>query len=101
MGMETSVLAPGSDERAQRADSLKPGEYSSPFFYKVGYSIVRLDGREKAREKTYDEAGSEVSSTYQDFESKRLETDWLDGLRKQYPVVENKEVLKDAFAPTK
>ena len=101
MGIETSILAPGSDERAQRADSLSPGGVTSPFFYKVGYSIVRLDGREKSREKTFEEAGSEISSTYQDFESKRLESEWLDGLRKEYPVVENKEVLKDAFAPTK
>jgi peptidyl-prolyl cis-trans isomerase SurA len=99
--IEQDVLPPASDDRARRADSLAPGAVSAPFFYKVGYSIVRLDRREPARQKTFEEAGAEVSSAFQDYESKRLETEWLGRIRQAYPVVVNKEVLKNAFTPAK
>jgi len=99
--IEHSVLAPSADDRARRADSLAPGTTSAPFFYKVGYSLVRLDRREPAREKSFEEAGAEVSSAFQDYESKRLETEWLGRIRQEHPVVVNKEVLNNAFAPAK
>jgi hypothetical protein len=67
----------------------------------VGYSLVRLDRREPAREKSFEEAGAEVSSAFQDYESKRLETEWLGSIRQEHPVVVHKEVLKNAFAPAK
>ena len=96
---ETVVLPPATDERTQRADSLTTGAVTSPFLYKGYYTIVRLNAREQARRKTYEEAGPELSSAYQDYESKRLESDWLSQLRQKFPVVENKTVLKNAFAP--
>jgi peptidyl-prolyl cis-trans isomerase SurA len=98
---EQNILAPAADERAKRADSLTVGGYSESFFYKVGYCILRLDSREPSRQKTYEEAGGEVSTSFQDFEAKRLEKEWIDGLRQRYPVVEQKEVLRNAFAPEK
>ena len=97
---ETELLATTADERTVRADSLSPGTYSLPFLFKGYYTIVRLNAREKAHEKTYDEAGPELSSSYQDYESKRLETDWLGRLRSDFPVVEYKPVLHDAFLPS-
>jgi peptidyl-prolyl cis-trans isomerase SurA len=96
---ETAILPPSTDERTQRADSLTVGAVTPPFLYKGYYTIVRLNAREKARRKTYEEAGPELSSAYQDYESKRLEGDWLAQLRQKYPIVENKPVLKNAFAP--
>ena len=99
--LEQTILAPAADDRARRADSLAPGTASAPFFYKVAYSIVRLDRREPARQKSFEEAGAEVSSAFQDYESKRLEAEWLGRIRQQHPVVVNKEVLKDAFTPAK
>jgi peptidyl-prolyl cis-trans isomerase SurA len=98
---EQSLLAPAADERAKRADSLTVGGFSDPFFYKVGYCLLRLDAREPSRQKTFEEAGGEVSTSFQDFEAKRLEKEWIDGLRQRYPVVEQKEVLRNAFAPEK
>ena len=97
-GLETVILAPSADERAAHADSLKPHETSQPFPYKVGFSIVRLDRREPARRKQYEEAGAEVSSLFQDYEAKRLEKDWMDRVEKAHPVVVNKEALRQAFA---
>jgi hypothetical protein len=84
-----------------KADSLQVGTFSSPFNYRGNYTIVRLNKREPARRKTFAEAGTEVSSAFQEYESKRLEKEWLDGLRQRYPVVEYKEALKNAFAPAK
>jgi peptidyl-prolyl cis-trans isomerase SurA len=96
---EQSILAPGADERARRADSLAVSALSQPFFYKNGYVILRLDARDPSRQKTYEEAGPEVSTSFQDFEAKRLENEWIGGLKKRYPVVEQKDVLQHAFAP--
>ncbi len=98
--MESSLAAPASDERAKRADSLAVGGYSLPFYYKVAYSVVRKDGVEPARQKTFEESGAEVSSAYQEFESKRLETEWLERIKQYSPVIEHKELLKNAFAKT-
>ncbi len=97
--LETSILPASSDERTRRADSLTVGALSPPFLYSGSWSIVRLNGRDAARQKTYEEAGPEVSSAYQDAESKRLEGEWLQGLRRDFPVVEHPELLKTAFAP--
>jgi peptidyl-prolyl cis-trans isomerase SurA len=95
--IETAVLVPSADERTKNAEALAPGAVSEPFPFRSTYSIVRLNKLEPARQKTFEEAGGEVSSFFQETESKRLETEWLQGLRQRYPVVEHKEVLKDAF----
>lgn len=97
--LEQHLLAPEADERARYADSLAPGSVSVPFFFKVGYSLVRLEGRDPARHKTFDEAGAEVSSSFQDYEAKRLESEWLNRVRREHPVVEYRENLGKAFAP--
>jgi hypothetical protein len=99
--VEHGLAAPQADERAKYADSLSQGSFSSPFAYRGMYAIVRIDGRESARLKTFEEAGPEVASAYQEFESKRLENEWLAQLRRDFPVVENTSVLKEAFAPKK
>lgn len=96
---ETLILPAATDERSVRADSLQAGNFSQPFLYNNAYLIVRLNGREKAREKTFAEAGAELSSAFQDYESKRLENEWVLRLRKRFPVVENPAVLRSAFAP--
>lgn len=97
--IEHAVLPPTTDERSQHADSLTVGEYSLPFSYQNSWYIVRLNKKDPSRIKTFEEAGTEVSSAFQEYESKRLEREWLDGLKVAHPVVEYKEVLKHAFAP--
>jgi hypothetical protein len=98
--VEASFLPASTDERTKLADSLAVGTISKPFKFKFGISIIRVDKKEPARQKTFEEAGTEISSGFQEYESKRLENEWLDGLRKAYPVIEYKEALKNAFAPT-
>ena len=59
---------------------------------------MRFERREPTRRKSYEEAGAEVSSLFQDYEAKRLEKEWLDRVEKTHPVVVNKEALRQAFA---
>jgi peptidyl-prolyl cis-trans isomerase SurA len=97
--VESLLLPTTTDERTRNADSLSVGGISEPFRYSAVPTIVRLDGREKARQKTFEEASGEVSGAYQEAESKQLESDWLARLRRTYPVIENGKALQDAFAP--
>ena len=100
-GIENQLQPVTTDERTMKADSLQVGAFSAPFNYRGNFTVVRLNKKEPLRRKTYAEAGTEVSSAFQEYESKRLEKEWIDGLRKRSPVVENKEALKHAFAPSK
>jgi len=99
--LERGTMAPSADDRARRADSLALGAYSQPFSYRGMFAIVRFDGRDKARLRTFEEAGSELASAYQEYESKRLENEWMAELRKDFPVQVNTPVLKESFAPKK
>ncbi len=99
--VENQLQPVTTDERSMKADSLTAGKFSAPFNYRGNFTIIQLNKKDPLRRKTYAEAGTEVSSAFQEFESKRLEKEWLDGLRKRYPVVEHKEALKYAFAPAK
>ncbi len=96
--IEKQIQPVTTDERTAKADSLQEGQYSAPFLYRGYPTIVRLNKRDPLRQKTYEEAGTEVSSAFQEYESKRLENEWLESLRKKYPVVVYKERLKHAFA---
>jgi peptidyl-prolyl cis-trans isomerase SurA len=97
-GLESGLAAPAADERARYVDTLAVGAYSSPFIRKGIHSIVRKDGVEAARQKAFEECGAELSSAFQEYESKRLEAEWLNGIKQYAPVVEHKELLKNAFA---
>ncbi len=79
----------------------KPGEYSKPFRYQDGYSIVSLIKKEPRQEKTFEEAKAEVSGTYQEVESKLLENNYIESLKKLYhpKIFYNK--LEEAFKTTK
>lgn len=100
-GIESKIQPTDADTRAEMAAGLAEGEVSAPFSYMNMPCIVRLNKREPARLKTFDEAGTELSSAFQEYESKRLEQEWLDSLRKQHPVVEYKEELAKAFGTTR
>ena len=74
-----------------------PGEYSSLINNAGGFSIVRLNSKEPSRLKTFDEAKAEVSGAFQESESKRLEREYLDSLRKRYNPVIHYDKLEQAF----
>jgi len=73
------------------------GEYSRPFKNGNGYSIVKLNKKDPARIKTFDEARTEVASQFQESESKRLEDEYLKSLKERYKPEINYQNLEKAF----
>ena len=73
------------------------GTYTEPIVFAGGYSIFKLNDRQPARFKTYDEAKAEVSGEYQEMLSKKLENDYLTGLEKRYQPKIYYDKLEDAF----
>lgn len=87
-----------SDEVAKQASSLAIGETSEPIqLQSGGWVILKVIAKEPPRQKTYEEAGAEVSNAYQEYISKQLEQAWLDRIKARHPVRQYKEVLQNAF----
>ncbi len=86
------------NDLAIEANALKNvNDISKPFKFEEGWSIVKLVGKYKARLKTFEEAKAEAASLFQESESKRLETEYINRLKAIYnPKVYN-EKLQKAF----
>lgn len=80
------LLADSANALSIAATAMKEGEFGKPMRYENGYSIIRVNKFVPAAPKTFEEARAEVSSDYQEAESKRIQNEWLDGLRKQFGV---------------
>jgi peptidyl-prolyl cis-trans isomerase SurA len=88
-----------TDTLTQRAWTLADGHISDPIQTEDGtFAIVKLIAKESTRQKTFEEAGAEISNAYQDYTSKLLEQQWLDRIKLMHPVIQYKEVLPKAFA---
>ena len=79
----------------------KSGDYSEPFTYEGGYSIVKLIKKDPSHEKTFEEAKAEVSGAYQEVESKQLENNYIDSLDKLYHPQIFYNQLEEAFKSSK
>lgn len=85
-------------ELSRKADSLSNvGDFSKPFKVMKGWSIVKLNKKLPVRIKTYEEALPELSSTYQEMESKRLEEEYNNKLKEFYKPQYFYEELTNAF----
>jgi len=73
------------------------GSYTEPVPFSGGYSIFKLNDRQAARIKTFEEAKAEVSGEYQEMLSKKLENDYLAGLEKRYKPKLYYDKLENAF----
>jgi peptidyl-prolyl cis-trans isomerase SurA len=88
----------GADDVVKHAAVLPIGEISEPIEIEGGgYAIIKPIAREQPRQKTYEEAGAEVSNAYQEYISKHLEQQWLESIRLKHPVKQHKELLQNAF----
>lgn len=88
----------GSTEFSKIVNDLKSvGNYTEPIQNPGGFSILRLDVKDPARIKTFEEAKPEVSGGFQEAESKRLENEYLDSLKKTYEPVIYYDELQKAF----
>ncbi len=71
---------------------------TAPFRNGAGFSILKVLGKEGPRAKTFEEAGPELVSAYQEQASKLREQDWIASLRSRYGVTTDVEALKKAFS---
>ena len=60
------------------------GELTKPFRTRGGFSIIKLISKDPSHLKTFAEAKPEASGAYQDMESKELENDYINRLKKIY-----------------
>ncbi|MFZ1731458.1 MAG: peptidylprolyl isomerase [Bacteroidota bacterium] len=90
-----------ANELAVAASKGIPGWIEGPMKYQYGFSIIKVTEKDKSREKTFEEAQSEVSSKFQEYESKRLEREWIQSLKDKYGVKIHEDVLKKAFTDLK
>ena len=87
-----------NDLAAKTAFSLNAkDDYSEIFKNGNGWSIVKLLDKENARLKTFEEARAEVTSAYQDLESKELENSYINRLKNTYKPKLYYEKLAEAF----
>jgi peptidyl-prolyl cis-trans isomerase SurA len=87
------LLQKDENEISKRAFNFVAEEIKEPFRFQAGYSIVRLNKRVPATQKTFDEARQEVGSQYQEAKSQELRKTWVESLRKKYSRQVNKDVL--------
>ena len=73
------------------------GTYTKPEVFAGGYAIFKLEDRQPARLKTFDEAKAEVSGEYQEMLSKKLENDYVTSLENRYKPEIYYDKLQDAF----
>ncbi|MEI7812445.1 MAG: peptidylprolyl isomerase [Ignavibacteria bacterium] len=75
----------------------KVGDYTKPFKNSSGQVIIKLLAKEPARSKTFEEARAEVSSQFQEAESRRLENEYIDNLKNLYKPVLYSDKIEEAF----
>lgn len=86
-----------STDMAARAFSMKKGEVSEPFKVGTGWSVIKVIKKSPSHQKTYQEAIPEVSSLYQEIESKKLENKYLNRLASKYHPIMYYDKLKNIF----
>jgi len=92
------LTATSNSELAKVAFDLeKEGDISEIYPNSGGFSIIRLDKKDPARIKTFEEARAEVAGAFQELESKRLEKEYVESLKKKYQPVIYYDNLKKAF----
>ncbi len=91
-----------ADSMTKIAWSLEEKTYSKPFLYEgKGYTIIYVNDKDSTRRKTYEEAGTEISSLYQEEESNKYEIIWLDKVKKKFSLKQNKDVAFKLFKKKK
>ena len=85
----------------KEAWKLEAGELSEPFQASNGWVVVMTTEKFPSRQKTFEEAKPEVTSVYQEMESKRLEKVYEDSLREKYNPEIYYEKIGEVFADEK
>ncbi|PJA95812.1 MAG: hypothetical protein CO129_09600 [Ignavibacteriales bacterium CG_4_9_14_3_um_filter_34_10] len=87
-----------NNELAKKAFELKnEGDFSEPFKNRDGWSIVKLNAKDFARVKTFEEAKAEIASELQEQQSRRLEDEYILRLKNNYNPVFFYNNLENAY----
>ena len=86
-----------TNELYGKAWNMRIDSVTAPFKYQSGWSVIKTLALDSARAKTFAEAIPELTGSYQEEAAKVRESQWLDDLRRQYPVVIFPDVLSEAF----
>jgi peptidyl-prolyl cis-trans isomerase SurA len=89
-----------TNDITKRAWSQDVNDTASFFPNENGFSFLKVIKKDPSREKTFEEAQSEVSGAFQEYETKRLGDEWYESLKKKYPVIINNEAVGKTFAGT-
>jgi peptidyl-prolyl cis-trans isomerase SurA len=87
----------GENKSADEVFNQPKGFVNPPVQIDGAFVIIRVDGRESPRPKTFEEARPEVYSQYQEETSKRLESQWIKSLRAKTEIKIDEETLSKAF----
>ncbi len=87
----------GLNELTQKAALLQDESVSDFFRDQNGWSVIKVLGKDSARTKSFEEAGPELASAYQEQASKVRETQWIETLKQKYGVTLHVELLEQAF----
>jgi peptidyl-prolyl cis-trans isomerase SurA len=85
------------NELSQKASKMPVDSISDFFQFQSGWSIIKVVAKDSSRVKTFEEAGPELASSYQEQASKTREEEWLDALARKYGVTVNNALLSQAF----
>jgi peptidyl-prolyl cis-trans isomerase SurA len=85
------------NELSKKASIMPVNSVSDFFAFQNGWSIIKVLAKNSARVKTFEEAGPELASSYQEQASKIREQEWLDALKQKYGVTMNSALLSQAF----
>ncbi|MDR0926374.1 MAG: peptidylprolyl isomerase [Ignavibacteria bacterium] len=78
--------------------NLKVGDYTEPFKFDNGYSIIRLNAQQPARRKTYEEALIDFSGPMQAEYQKILEEQWMSNITKENKIIINEKLLNEIYS---
>ena len=86
-----------TNDLSHKASTMAVDSVSEPFQYQSGWSIIKTLAKDSAHVKSFEDATPEVASGYQEVATKQREQDWVEALKKKYPVTIHKEALTEAF----
>ncbi len=87
----------GENKSADAVFTQPKGFINPPTQIDGAFVVIRVDGKEAPRPKTFEEARPEVYSQYQEETSKRLESQWNSMLRSKTEIKIDDETLSKAF----
>jgi len=84
---------------AQEAYAMEVGTVSQkPFNNGSFFSIIKVHAKDPAREKTFEEASSEVTTPYQDIITQKINAAWIKELKKKTPVKIYEKVFAEKYS---